>query len=213
MASESSNSARSQLIKTRRGTWIDESLLPAARRECLGVLREAARKAVGEATYLPGWISDATDSVEWELTDLSRERLEWKPTPAEEEMKEEVYATLDALEDRGAFEGLSLLERVDFEFHVEHRIRSKYEPRISNEAEEARKRRRRPKSNPTLITEKDMLNSTLDLLHRRGVLDEILLEEYLRAPLALRRRRSARSRARGKQDSHGVRQLWPEVTF
>lgn len=91
-------------------------------------MREAARKAVGEATYLPGWISDATDSVEWDLEELSRERLEWKPTPAEEEMKEEVYATIDRLEDRGAFEGLSLLERMDFQFHVEHRIRSKYEP-------------------------------------------------------------------------------------
>ena len=91
MASNSGNSARAQLIKTRRGTWIDESLLPAARRECLGVLREAARKAVGEATYLPGWISDATDSVMWDLTDLSEERLGLKPTPAEEEMKDEVY--------------------------------------------------------------------------------------------------------------------------
>jgi predicted nucleic acid-binding Zn ribbon protein len=158
-------------------------LLPAARRECLGVLREAARKAVGEATYLPGWISDATDSVEWDLTDLSRERLEWKPTPAEEEMEEEVYATIDALEDRGAFEGLGFLERMDFEFHVEHRIRSKYESRISKEAEEARKKRRWPKSNPTLITEKDTLNSVLDVLHRRGVLDEIDAADFLRAPM------------------------------
>ena len=183
MASEVDNSARARLIKTRRGTQIDESLLPVARRECLDVLREASRKVVGEATYLPGWISDATDSVEWDLTDLSEERLEWKPTPAEEEMKEEVYATIDALEDRGAFEGLSLLERVDFEFHVEDRIRSKYEPRISNEAEEARKKRRRPKSNPTLITEKDTLNSVLDVLHRRGVLEEIIAADFLRAPM------------------------------
>jgi predicted nucleic acid-binding Zn ribbon protein len=183
LTSNSGNSARSQLIKTRRGTWIDESLLPAARRECLDILREAARKAVGEATYLSGWISDATDSVEWDLTKLSEERLEWKPTPAEEEMTEEVYATIDALEDRGAFEGLSLLERVDFEFHVRGRIRSKYESRISNEAEEARKKRRRPKSNPTLITEKDTLNSVLDVLHRCGVLDEIDDADFLRAPM------------------------------
>src|SRR5829696_2508777 len=84
LASNGGNSARAQLIRTRRGTWIDESLLPAARRECLGVLREAARKAVGEATYLPGWISDATDSVEWDLEQLSDKRLEWKPTPAEQ---------------------------------------------------------------------------------------------------------------------------------
>jgi hypothetical protein len=183
LTSNSGNSARTQLIKTRRGTWIDKSLLPAARRECLDVLRKAARKAAGEATYLPGWISDATDSVEWDLTDLSEERLEWKPTPAEEEMKEEVYATIDALEDRGAFEGLGFLERVDFEFHVKDRIRSKYESRISHEAEEARKKRRLPKSNPTLITEKDTLNSVLDVLHRRGVLDEIAAADFLRAPM------------------------------
>jgi hypothetical protein len=183
VTSENDNSARARLIKTRRGTSIEKSLLPAARRECLGVLREAARKAVGEDTYLPGWISDATDSVEWDLTDLSRERREWKATPAEEEMEDEFYATIDALEDRGAFEGLGFLERMVFEFHVEHRIRSKYEPRISNEAEEARKKRRWPKSNPTLITEKDTLNSVLDVLHRRGVLDEIDAADFLRAPM------------------------------
>jgi hypothetical protein len=68
LTSNSGNSARAQLIETRRGTWIDKSLLPAARRECLDVLREAARKAVDEATYMPGYISDATDSVQWDLT-------------------------------------------------------------------------------------------------------------------------------------------------
>jgi hypothetical protein len=72
VTSESDNSARARLIKTRRGTWIDESLLPAARRECLEVLREAAHRAVGEATYLPGWISDASDSIECDLEDLSQ---------------------------------------------------------------------------------------------------------------------------------------------
>jgi hypothetical protein len=40
-------SARARLIKTRRGTWIDKSLLPDARRECLEILR-AASEAVGE---------------------------------------------------------------------------------------------------------------------------------------------------------------------
>ena len=112
MTSESDNSARARLIKTRRGTWIDESLLPAARRECLGVLREAARKALGEATYLPGWISDATDSVEWDLYQLSDERLEWKPAPTELKMEDEVDATIDALEERGAFEGLGVFDGV-----------------------------------------------------------------------------------------------------
>jgi hypothetical protein len=47
LAYESADSARAQLIETRRGTWIDESLLPAARQECLEILR-AAYEAVGE---------------------------------------------------------------------------------------------------------------------------------------------------------------------
>ena len=48
MASESGESARARLIKSRRGTEIDESLLSAARRECLDILREAARESEGE---------------------------------------------------------------------------------------------------------------------------------------------------------------------
>ena len=48
--SETGASARAQLIKTRGGTWIDKSLLPAARRECLKILRGAARNAAGEET-------------------------------------------------------------------------------------------------------------------------------------------------------------------
>jgi hypothetical protein len=47
LASKGDDSARVQLIKTRRGTWIDKRLLPAARRECLAIL-QAASKAVGE---------------------------------------------------------------------------------------------------------------------------------------------------------------------
>jgi hypothetical protein len=47
MAAKSGDSARARLIKTRRGTWIDESLLPAARRECLQILQTASQ-AVGE---------------------------------------------------------------------------------------------------------------------------------------------------------------------
>ena len=87
-------------------------MLAAACRECLGVLREAARKALGEATHLPGWISDATDSVEWDLYQLSDKRLEWKPTPTELKMEDEVDATIDALEERGAFEGLDVFDGV-----------------------------------------------------------------------------------------------------
>jgi len=48
MASESGESARARLIKSRRGTEIDESLLSAARRECLDILREAARESEDE---------------------------------------------------------------------------------------------------------------------------------------------------------------------
>ncbi len=183
MALDHGDSTRALLIRTRRGTRIDTSLLSAARWECLDILRVAARKAVGEATYLPDWISDATDSVECSLEELSRKRLERKPTSAEQEMEEEVDATIDALQDRGAFAELGLSEHLNFMWHVRKRIRSKYEVQISREVEEARKKNIRPKSNPTLITEKDILSSTLDVLHRHGVLDEIGLADYLRAPL------------------------------
>ena len=47
MIAESGDSARARLINTRRGTWIDQSLLPAARRECLEML-QLASQAVGE---------------------------------------------------------------------------------------------------------------------------------------------------------------------
>ena len=47
MTSENSDNARARLIESRRGTWIDKSLLPAARQECLEILR-AAVEAVGE---------------------------------------------------------------------------------------------------------------------------------------------------------------------
>jgi hypothetical protein len=195
LTSNSGNSARAQLIRTRRGTWIDESLLPAARRECLDILRAAARNAVGEDTYLPGWISDKVESVEWDLELLSSDRLDAlyerryqrKVTAVEREMEEEIDATIDALRERGGFDGLGLTELAQFWDHVHARIRSKYEDRILQEVEEASKEDQPwedplPKSNPTLITEKDALNSTLDVLHRRGVLDEILLEDFLRAP-------------------------------
>src|SRR5215213_4602995 len=179
---EYSDSARARLIKTRRGTWIDESLLPGARRECLGVLRKAARKAVGEDTYLPGWISERVESTEVDLDLFSSERLSWRYAPAEWKLDEEVWAAIDELRAQGAFESLDSRERPDLEDVVEDRIRSERGAQIAREIEEARNKKL-PKSNPTLITEKDMLNSTLDVLHRRGVLDEILLEDCLRAPL------------------------------
>jgi hypothetical protein len=47
LTSDNSDSARAHLIKTRRGTWIDKSLLPSALQECLEITREAA-EAVGE---------------------------------------------------------------------------------------------------------------------------------------------------------------------
>jgi len=150
---------------------------------------------VGEDTYLPGWISDEVESVEWDLESLSSDRLDalferryqWKVTPAEREMEEEIDATIDALRERGGFDGLGLTELAQFWNHVHERIRSKYETRLSHEIEAADKEDQpwedpRPKSNPTLITEKDALNSTLDVLHRRDVLDEILLEDVLRSP-------------------------------
>jgi len=183
LTSDNGDSARARLIKTRRGTQIDKSLLPAAQRECLGILREAARKAVGEETYLPGWIASASDSIDCDVDELSMERISWKPTPTEQKMEEEVDATIDELEDRGDFEGLSWWERSEFEWNVRERIRSKYEAQIDCEVEQARKKNPRPKSNPSLVTEKDILNFALDELHRRGVLAQIMHTRFMRAPL------------------------------
>jgi hypothetical protein len=42
-----------------------------------------------------------------------------------------------------------------------------------------------------------MLNSTFDVLHRRGLLDDILLQNFLRAP---DEEDDAQDRSRGKQD-------------
>jgi hypothetical protein len=183
LTSNSGYSARARLIKTRRGTWIDESLLPGARRECLDVLRKAACEAVGQDTDLPGWISDEVESVECDLELLSSKRLSWRYAFAEEDkLHEEVWTAIGELRAQGAFEGLDPRERLDREAAVGARIRSERGPQIARKVEVERSKKL-PKSNPTLITEKDMLNSTLDALHRRGVLDEIVLEDILRAPL------------------------------
>ena len=48
MESASGDSARARLIKTRRGTWIDKNLLPAARQECLRILQTAAYESKDE---------------------------------------------------------------------------------------------------------------------------------------------------------------------
>jgi hypothetical protein len=51
LASESGESARARLIETRRGTWVDKSLFPEARRECLEILRQVARDAEGKGIF------------------------------------------------------------------------------------------------------------------------------------------------------------------
>lgn len=38
-------SARARLMKTRRGTWVDESLFPEAHRECLEIIERVARES------------------------------------------------------------------------------------------------------------------------------------------------------------------------
>jgi hypothetical protein len=210
LASESGDSARARLIRTRRGTWIDKSLLPEARRECLEILREAARKAVGEDTYIPGWISDVCESVDYKADDLSSKRLTPEPTPAQQRREEEIDATVEALRNRGAFEGLSKAEYYDFLFYKFKSIRSKY---AAQEAREVASRKRRiPKSNPTLVTEKDLLDLVLDVLHSRSVLDSIIEQDVLRGPIveecdAEERAREARATARwcggcGEELSH-----------
>ncbi len=48
MVDEACLSARVRLVKTRRGTWVDESLFPEARRECLGIIARVARNSGDE---------------------------------------------------------------------------------------------------------------------------------------------------------------------
>jgi hypothetical protein len=182
LATESGDSARAQLIKTRRGSWIDKSLLSVARRKCLAVLRKAARGAVGEDTYLPGWISDEVEFLECDLELLSSERLSWRYAFAEEKkLAEEVWTAIGELRAQGAFEELDPRERLDLEDAHEARIRSERGPQIARKVEVERSKKL-PKSNPPLITERDVLNATLDVLHRHGVLEEVLLEDDFRAP-------------------------------
>jgi hypothetical protein len=73
LVSETADSARARLIRTRRGTWIDESLLPAASQECRETLKEA-HKAVGEDVVKvlrgeihPTFIQKALDPLRKEL--------------------------------------------------------------------------------------------------------------------------------------------------
>jgi thymidine kinase len=202
VTSESDNRARARLIKTRRGTWIDESLLPEARRECLEILREASRKAVGEDAYIPGWISDICESAHDKAQDISSERLTPERTPTQERSEEEADAIIEALNSRGAFEGLSIGEYWDFLLYIMESVDSKYAAQVAREVEEVASRRKPiPKSNPTLITEKELLDLVLDVLHSRGVLDSIIeldlvsgaaIEEWKAGELAREARATAR---------------------
>jgi hypothetical protein len=105
--SSGNRSARAQLIKTRRGASIDETLLPEVRRECLANLREAARTTMGQDAYFPGLISDLSEAIHGAAEDVEWNR--W-------------YSTGDL----------------------------------------------------SWVTEKELLDLTLDVLHRRGVLDSII---------------------------------------
>jgi hypothetical protein len=181
LTSISGNSARAQLIKSRRGTWIDESLLPAARRECLEILREAARQAVGEDAYVPGWISDACESVHDKAWDISRERFTPDRTPAQKKQDEEIDATIEALHSRGAFNGLSNAEHLSFLSYIFESIGSKYAAQEAHEVEEVAARRRPiPKSNPTLITEKELLDLTFDVIDSYGIVYSIIELDFVR---------------------------------
>ena len=127
MPFESYDSTCARLIKSRRGTQIDKSLMPAARQECLDILRAAAREAVGEETYLPGWIASASDSIDWDIEEPSMERIRRKRTPAEEKMEEEMR------EDRRLEEpGIIQSERQVFDLVRERFRRRGEKDRVSN---------------------------------------------------------------------------------
>jgi hypothetical protein len=110
LTSNSGNSARAQLIKTCRGTWIDETLLPEARRECLAILREAARTTMGQDAYFPGLISDLSEAIHGAAEDVEWNRwfstgdLSWVTE------KELLDLTLDVLHSRGVLDSIIELD-------------------------------------------------------------------------------------------------------
>jgi hypothetical protein len=209
LASDNGDSARARLIRTRRGTWIDESLLPAARRECLEILREAARQAVGEYAYVPGWISDACESVHDKAWDSSRERFTLDRTPAQKKEDEEIDATIEALRSRGAFNGLSNAEHLSFLSYIFESIGSRYAAQVTREVEEAASRRKPiPKSNPTLITEKELLDLTFDVIDSYGIVDSIIELDFVRGAAIEEWEAGERARG-GPRNRQMVRLLWP----
>jgi len=113
---QSGHSARNRLIMTRRGAWIDKSLLPAVRRECLEILRTATREAVEEDTYIPGLISEVCEEV-----------ANTRPTPAIKKMEEEIDEAINTLHERGAFEGISETEEWFLCWEEREHISRKYE--------------------------------------------------------------------------------------
>jgi hypothetical protein len=127
---DSVDSARARLIRTRRGTWIDESLLPAARRECLDTLREAAREAVGEDTYLPAWFSDVSESVDFRADVFRSEWFEQNPPEPvpRDPVRKEKDETIEILHSQGGFEGLNLDQCLDFVRFIAESIRSRLAP-------------------------------------------------------------------------------------
>ena len=88
-------------------------MLPEARRECLEILRDAARTAVGQDVYLPGWISELSETINGAAEDV-----EWE--------------------------------------------------------------RRFSTGELSWLTEKELLNLAVDLLHRFGILDSIILTDFVR---------------------------------
>ncbi|MCA1731938.1 MAG: hypothetical protein LC751_21860 [Actinobacteria bacterium] len=104
--SETGASARAQLIKTRRGTWIDKSLLPAARRECLNLLREAAHEAVGmEMKDIPAFLYYLADIVDGKADELSFDKLHSGDLSPVRDT--EIYnLTLDSLDRRGVLDSI-----------------------------------------------------------------------------------------------------------
>jgi hypothetical protein len=108
--SSGNRSARAQLIRTRRGAWIDETLLPEARRECLAILREAARTTMGQDAYFPGLISDLSEAIHSAAEDVEWNRwystgdLSWVTE------KELLGLTLDVLHSRGVLDSIIELD-------------------------------------------------------------------------------------------------------
>ena len=177
MVSEHHDSARARLIKTRQGTSIDESLLPAARQECLDILVKAAPEAIGQDTFLAGWISGVVDYKADEFW------TDWTEQRPKSPVRKQINDTTEILDEREAFEGLSTSEFFDFLAHVHRSIESRHHSPSDQEEGNALTEEPGPKGIPNPFKGKIILDLLLDVLRERGIIRMLMESDFVPSPL------------------------------